>query len=408
MNIWILNHYATTPDEPTTRSYDIGKQLVKDGNRVTIFASSYSHYKFTEKVLRPGENWRAEAHEGVRFLWLRTFPYRGNDWHRVMNMLSYAWRAFWVGMRQKDKPDVIIGTCVHPLAVLTAYILSVFKKSRFFFEVTDLWPQTLVDMGTLSEKSPITRGLRTLEKFLYKRAEKIIILLPHADDYITSLGIPRYKITWIPNGVDLSRYEELRQYDGGNAKSFTIMYLGGHTISNALETVLKAAKILQDEGKYNIRFVFVGDGTEKPKLMELSNDLCLRNVEFRDQVPKNEIAKVMGEADAFISSSRNVPGLHKYGISFNKLFDYLSSGRPVLFANSASNNPVGEACAGITVPPENAEALAQAAIRIVAMKPEERIQMGKNGIEYVKKHHDIMVLANKLEGILSFQNTEKE
>lgn len=396
MNIWMLNHYATTPDETTTRSYDIGKQLVKKGHRVTIFASSFSHYRFREKRLQSGEKWKAEDYDGVRFVWLRTFPYRGNDWRRVINMMGYAWRAFWVGKGLEEKPDVIIGTCVHPLAVLCAYILSIFKKSRFFFEVTDLWPQTLVDMGALSQRSPIIWGLRRLEKFLYRKAEKIIVLLPHADDYITSLGISKDKIVWIPNGVDLSRYEGLKQYDGGISETFTLMYLGGHTISNALEIILKASKILQNEGRDNSRFVFVGEGTEKPNLIKLSKDLNLHNVEFRDQVPKDEVPKIMGEADAFMLSLRDIP-LYKYGISLNKLFDYLASGHPTVFASGASNNPVEEAKAGITIPPENPEALAWAITKLVAMKPEERIQMGKNGLEYVKKHHDIRLLADRLE-----------
>lgn len=399
MNIWILNHYASTPDEPTTRSYDIGKELVKKGHKVTVFASSFSHYKFIEKVLQPSENWKAENCDGVRFIWLKTFPYKGNDWRRVFNMLSYAWRAFRVGRGLKEKPNVIIGTCVHPLAVLSAYILSIFKKSRFFFEVTDLWPQTLVDTGALSERSPVTWVMRSLERFHYHKAEKIIALFPHADDYIAGLGISKDRITWIPNGVDLSRYDGLRQYDGGSSSTFTVMYLGGHTLSNALEVVLQAARVQQDVGRNNIRFVFVGDGAEKPNLLKLSKDLGLHNVEFRNQVPKNELFEVMGEADAFILSLRDIP-LYKYGISLNKLCDYLASGRPILFAGNSSYNPVEEAKAGITVPPENPEALAQAITKLVTLKPEERIQMGKNGLEYVKKHHDIRVLADKLEELL--------
>lgn len=401
MNIWILNHYATTPDEPATRSYDIGKQLVKKGHRVTIFASSFSHYKFREKRLQPGERWRAEEYDNVRFIWLKTTPYKGNEWRRVINMLSYAWRAFWVGRGLKERPDVIIGTCVHPLAVLSAYILSIIRKSRFFFEVTDLWPQTLVDMGALSERSPVTWGLRNLEKFLYQKAEKIIVLLPHADDYITSLGISKDKIAWIPNGVDLSRYEGLKLYDGGISKTFTLMYTGGFLRAHRLDIMLEAAKIL-NESNNQLRFVFVGDGPERTSLIKLSKEAGLDNVSFPGLVPKREMYKVMSQADAFIGSLRNLPQLHKYGISPNKLFDYLASGRPVLFAANLppSHNPVEEAKAGITVPPENPEALAQAITMLVAMKPEDRIQMGKNGLEYVKKHHDIRVLANKLEGIL--------
>ena len=400
MNIWILNHYAGTPETtPATRPYDLSKELVNRGHSVTIFASSFSHYELVEKVLQPGEGWRVEDCEAIRFVWLRTFSYKGNDWRRAVNMLSYAWRAFRVGRGLKEKPDVIIGTCVHPLAVLSAYVLSVFKKSRFFFEVTDLWPQTLIDMGVLSDRSPVTWTMRGLEKFLFGKAKKIITLLPHIDNYIASLGIAKEKVTWIPNGVDLSRFEDIKPYEGGISEAFTIMYLGGHARYHGLEVILEAAKILQDEGKNNVRFVFVGDGAEKQNLIKLSKDLRLHNVEFRNAVPKNEAVRVMGEADCLIHSFRAL-SLMRYGVSPVKIPDYLSSGRPILYAVKGSNNPVEEAEAGITVPPENPEALAQAVTELVAMRPETRIQMGKNGLEYVKKHHDIRVIADKLERTL--------
>lgn len=399
MNIWILNHYAGAPDQRVTRNYDEGRELVSRGHQVTIFASSFSHNKFTETRLKPREKWKAEEYDGVRFIWLKTFPYKGNNWRRVINMLSYSWRAFWVGKSFKERPDVIIGVTVHPLAALSACILSGFKKSRFFFEVADLWPQTLVDMGALSKRNPVIWGLRVLEKYLYWKAEKIITLLPNAHEYITNIGIPGDKIVWIPNGVDLSRYDGLKQYDGGRQEVFTLMYLGGHTFSNALEVILVAAQILESEGKNNIKFVFVGDGAEKSNLIRLSKDLSLHNVEFRDGVPKHEISKVMGEADGFISTLRDIP-LYKYGISLNKLYDYLSSERPIIFSGNSCNNPVEEAKAGITVPPENPRALAEAITRLVAMQPEERIQMGKNGLEYMKKNHDVRVLADRIERML--------
>jgi glycosyltransferase involved in cell wall biosynthesis len=397
MNIWILNHYAGTPETTqATRPFDISKELVKRGHNVTIFASSFSEYKFIEMRLKQGEKCKTESYDGIHFTWIRTFPYRRNDWRRVLNMLSYACRAFWIGKSLEEKPDLIIGTSVHPLAALSAYLLSRLKKSRFFFEITDLWPQTIVDMGALSERNPIVWGLRILEKFLYRKAERIIVSLPYADRYITSFGIPGDKIVCIPQCIDFSRYEGLAEYDGGNARMFTIMYLGGHTMANALDVVLKAARITQDEGMSNIRFVFVGDGSEKRNLIELSEVWQLQNVEFRAAVPKNEIAKVMGEADAFVLCLRDIP-LYKYGISMNKLCDYLVSGRPILFAANSRNNPVEEAEAGVTVPPENPEALAQAIKILLAMKPEERIQMGRNGQEHVKKHHDIRVLTDRLE-----------
>ena len=400
MNVWILNHYADTPHQQATRSYDLGKQLVIKGHQVTIFASSFSHYRFTEEQLQPGEKWKVDNYDGVRFIWVRTTPYKGNTWRRAVNMLSYAWRAFWVGARLEERPDVIIGTCVHPFAPLSAYLLSVLKGSRFFYEVTDLWPQTLVDMGALSERNPITWGLRLLERFLFAKSEKIISLLPYVAEYLKGNGIPGEKAVWIPNGVDLSIFENLRTYDGGTSDAFTVMYLGGHSSYHGLEVVLDAARILQEEGWNGVRFVLVGDGAEKPNLVAYSDELGLQNVEFRGLVPKRELFKVLGEADALVYCFRRLP-LLKYGVSPVKVFDYLASGRPVLYAVDGSNNPVAEAGAGITISPEDPMALAKAVKKLVSMGPEARIRMGSQGLEFVKRYHSIGALADRLESALS-------
>ena len=395
MNIWILNHYAGTATSTSTRHYDLGKELAQKGHAVTIFASGFNHHKFVEERFSRGERWKTENQSGVRFIWIKTAPYKGNGWRRVVNVLSYAWRVIWIGRRIKEKPDVIIGSCVHPFAVLSAYILSIIKKSRFFFEVRDLWPQTLIDMGALSEKGPVAIGLRIMEKFLYRKAEKIITLLPYADKYITRLGIPKEKIVWIPNGADLSRYEKIKKYTGEISRLFTVLYLGSYGKANALDNILDAAKILQDKGRIDVRFVFIGDGPEKKSLINYSRLNNIKNVEFGNSVPKDCIYKELEKADAFVLPLKDVP-VFEYGISSNKLFDYLAAGRPILFSGNATNNPVHDAGAGICVPPENPEALANAVAELINKSPAERIKMGENGMEYVKKYHDIRLLADKL------------
>lgn len=400
MNIWILNHYAGTPHTtPATRPYDLSKELVRRGHQVTIFASSFSHYEFVEKVLQPGERWRTETCEGVRFIWLRTYPYRRNDWRRALSMLTYSWRAVSVGLRVKGRPDVIIGTCVHPPAAFSAYGLSVLRRGRFFFEITDLWPQTLVDMGALSDGSPLTWGLRVLERFLCRKAERIVTLLPHADEYLAKGGVPKDKVAYIPQCVDMTRFSDAKEYDGGNRDSFTVMYVGGHAKYQGLEVILGAAKMLQEQGNGRTRFVFVGNGLEKPGLIRLSSELNLRNVEFRDPVPKDQVARVMEEGDALVHSFRAL-GVQKYGVSPVKVPDYMAAGRPILYAVEGSNNPVEEARAGFTVPPEDPRALAEAITLLISMSPEDRIRMGLNGREYVRTHHDVKALVDRLEELL--------
>ena len=398
--IWILNHYADTPDRQATRSYDIGRELVRRGHRVTIFASSFSHYTLREERLQAGERSMVEEVDGVRFVWLKTFPYSRNNWRRFLNMAGFAWRAYRVGSSQVDSPDVIIGVTVHPLAALSAYLLSRRKKSRYFFEITDLWPQTLIEMGILSRRSPATWALRLLEKFLLRRAEKIITLWPHADRYITSLGIPESKVVWIPHCVEMSRYPGLDGYDGTLGSTFTIMYIGGHTSEYGLNSIIDAAQILEQSNTNRARFVFVGGGTEKNNLMRRAQEMGLTNVEFRDVVPKHDIARVLSEAGAFVFSRRSLQLFKEYGISNNKLCDYLASGRPILFACEARNNPVKEADAGITVKPEDPQALADAVVTLMKATPAERVRMAQNGRDYAEKHHDVVLVAAKLEALI--------
>jgi len=399
MNIWIVNHYADAPDGQATRSYDLSKQMAERGHRVTIFAAGFSHYSFREERVRPGRSWQEENWNGVRFLWLRTPPYRRNDWRRVANMIAFAWRAFRLGVKREDRPDAIIGVSVHPLAALSAWAIAVVKRSRFFFEVTDLWPEVLVDFGMLPARSPITRLLRVLEKFLYRRAERIIMIWPRTEEYVARFGISPKKVVWIPHLADLSRYEGLKTYDGTIGERFTVMYLGSFVNFMAMEVILEAAKLLGDRGRREIRFVLVGGGTEKERLARLAADLGLRNVEFPGLVAKKDIARTMGEADAFVVTLKNVP-LLKYGISLNKACDYLASGRPTILAGEPGYDPIREARAGISVAGENPAALADAVEALMALPAAERVQMGRNGREYLERVHGMQALADRLENVL--------
>jgi len=399
MKIWVINQHGTGPEEPATRSYDIGKVLVQKGHDVTVFASNYSFYARKSKQSLAFPLWGEDRIDNVKFIWLWSFPYFKNDIRRIFNMFSYALCVAIRGVTLPERPDVIMGINPPPSAALAAYFLSVIKKSSFVFEVKDLWPQTLISMGALPRRGVVTTILKSLEKYLYKKAKLIIVLLPYAVNYIRSLEIPAEKVFWIPNGVDYNRVREIKKYEGGNSEEFTIMYVGGHTQSNALDVVLKAAKIIMDDHEGFVKFIFVGDGTEKPNLVELSKHLKLDNVYFYDNVPKYEIYKVMENADAFVSSLRNVPDLHKYGISLNKIFDYMVSARPVILAGGPEKNPVSESGAGINLPPEDPVKLAGAIKQLIAMTPDERIEMGLRGKKYIMQNHDIKKLAEKIEEI---------
>src|SRR5690606_6594591 len=135
MNIWIFNHYAITPNSGgITRDYDIAKRLTSQGHKVTIFASSFDHRSREEKHLdQKTENYKEEYYDNIRFVWIRTTPYSSNSYKRVFNILSYAWRGFFISKKISDKPDIVIGTVVHPLAALLGYLVARRNKCIYYF-----------------------------------------------------------------------------------------------------------------------------------------------------------------------------------------------------------------------------------------------------------------------------------
>lgn len=383
--LWILNHYALSPDMPGgTRHYDFGSELSKRGYKVTIFASSFHYNLHRELKLSESnrEKHKIENINGIRFIWIKTFPYKRNDWRRVVNMVSYMWRVYWVGRditRHGDanrKPDVIIGSSVHLLAVLSAYWLARLYDARFIMEVRDLWPQSIVDMGMLSDRNPIIWVLRLLEKYLYQKATKIITLMPNAGEYITKLGIPDNKIVPIPNGVHLAAFVDSSKTRSD--QSFKILYVGSHGPANGLKNLLLAAKIVQDRGEPGIRFYLMGEGSDKPNLIDLQNRLSLANLDFIEPVPKKEVPKWLMSADALMHIELEF-GTAKYGGSPNKLYDYLAAGKPLIYASNWVKGNLDEIHCGIYADPDGPESIADAAITLHRMPPPRASGHGKEG-----------------------------
>ena len=408
MNLWIFNHFAITPDMPGgTRHYDLGKQLVSRGYDVTIFASSFHYAKHQEMRLAGGETWKVENVDGVKFVWLRTPHYQRNDWRRIVNMISYMARSYTGGRRLPklhlgiSRPDVIIGSSVHLLAVLSAYFLAKHFKAKFIMEVRDLWPQTLVDMKILGKRHPLVQMLAFSEKYLYRRALRIIVLPPKATDYIVNLGIDSKKIVWIPNGVDLSKFTQVKD-SSQQDDIFKVMYIGAHGPSNGLEILLKAAKLIQDHGYGDIKFSLIGGGSEKPKLIRMKEVMHLNNVEFCEPIPKEEIPKKLFKVDALLHIELEF-ACSKYGGSPNKLFDYMAAGKPIIYASNFVKDMLDRIGCGLYVPPEDVQALADVIVRLYETSSEERKKMGERGKEYVMHHHSISVLADRLEDCINFR-----
>ena len=387
-NILMINHFAIPPDMPGgSRHYDFGVELVKRGYKVTIFTTDFSYATLQRMKLRRFQMSLAEEYDGVRFVWIRSTAYKKNNWRRTLNMLSFALNMYLIGLNA-TAPDVIIGSSPHLFAALTGYLLSRIKGSKFFFEVRDLWPQTLIDMGAATENSFSVKILRRIEKLLYNKAAKIIVLAEGSREYIKQRGIAPEKILYLPNGVhiDLFRITESRENIRarlGVKEKFVAMYAGAHGAANALHTIIETGELLKDNDQ--IEFVLIGDGPDKMGLQQVAAQKGLKNIKFLPSVPKKEIPNYLNAADALVITLRAV-GLFSYGVSPNKLFDYMAAAKPVVCAvGGEMANLVKEADAGIAVEPEDAAGLADALICL--MKDSAKCAMyGTNGRKFIKKN----------------------
>jgi glycosyltransferase involved in cell wall biosynthesis len=382
-----LNHFANPVDAPGgTRLVELTERL--PGWETTIVAANRN--LFTQHRQPPS---------GPQYRTVWTPPYGGSDTIRIANWAVFALGALLAGLRL-PRPDVVLASSPHLLTGLTGWALARYRRRPFVLEIRDLWPQILVDMGRLREGSSMHRMVRALERFLYRQADAIVVLAQGVEAALVDDGVPAEKIRFIPNAADPADFEpsasraELRTRYGFGG--FTIVYAGAHGPANGLDFVLDAAAELRDELP-GVRFVLVGDGLAKPGLRQRADALHLDNVTFLGAVPKNEIPDLLAACDAGLHVLADLP-LFLYGVSPNKLFDYLAAGLPVL-TNTAGE--VGELVkdhqAGVVVGPAE---LASGVRQLVGTSDAELATWGANGRALMADERNRSVMAARLRDTL--------
>jgi glycosyltransferase involved in cell wall biosynthesis len=268
----------------------------------------------------------------------------------------------------------------------------------FLFEVRDLWPAFAVAVGVLRSR-PLIRMTEWLERFLYRHADRVIVNSPGFIDHVRERGAK--SISLVPNGVDPDMFDpaddgvRFREEHGLDSR-FIALYAGAHGMSNDLDIVLDAARELEDTP--GLQVVLLGDGTEKRRLVGRAEALGLKNVRFLPPVPKVRMREALAAAGACIAILKPVDVYRT--VYPNKVFDYLAAGRPVVLAIDGVIRDVVEAAgAGISVPPGDPGALADA-LRRLTRDSETARSMGRRGREYVEKHFDRSQLAAELVRIV--------
>lgn len=358
-NLWMVNHYAVTPEMPdNTRHYELAELLARKGWITTIFASPFSHkQKSFMRSVSPRKPVHAANESGVRFIWLYSLPYYRNNWRRYANMMSFLLVTVGAGLFLRPKPHIIVGSSPHLLSALGAWILARWYRVPFVFEVRDLWPDTLIDMG-LSIRA-IIQPLVLIERVLYAEADHIIALTEGIKTSIASKQVSASKITFVPNAarhaqpIQRDARDSVRRRLGWENK-VVFIYAGAHAQANALDQVIRAIRLAQVND--DALFVFLGDGHAKLDLVRQAKGMT--NVAFMDPIAKNEVHPVLNAADVGIISL----GKSKIfeGARPNKLFDYVAADLPILLTlPGEAQKLVEDTNCGIFSPPDDPQALAR-------------------------------------------------
>ena len=397
--IWMVNQYAGSPRHGMEyRHYHLGRALVERGHRVIVISGSRSHlFVRPPQVSAP---FTLERIDGVTYCWVAVPAYeRAISLRRVLNMAAFALRLERLPVERLPRPDAIL---VSSPSLFPVHVASRWARrfgARFVFEVCDIWPLTLRELGGLSRAHPLVVVMQWLEDYGYRSADRVVSVLPAAGRHMVSRGMDPGKFRYIPNGVDLAGRSA-----GGPAPAavraalrpgvFTVGFVGTLGRANALETLIDAARLLAP-GEAQV--VLVGQGPERDQLV--ARAAGVPNIVFAGAVLEREVGPAIALFDACYVGYRRSP-LYRFGVSPNKLYEYMAAGRPVLFAADAANQPVRDADCGETVAPEDPAALVAAIRSLAARSREERARLGANARAYVARHHDYGRLAEDLADVL--------
>jgi glycosyltransferase involved in cell wall biosynthesis len=393
--LWV-NHFAVTRDMGGgTRHLELGRELVRRGWRVTIAASDFHLHqrRFTRRKSEADRAAVEEVVDGVKFVWLWATPYERNDFRRVQNWWSFS-RSLLRWNVPSPTPTVVIGSTPHLFAAFSSLRLARRLGVPFLLEVRDLWPESLAVSGR--RPGPFYYGLAGLANHLYDRADRIIVLARGAGDHLAARGVPRERLRYVPNGVDVASARTARP---PRADRLRMVYAGAHGPANGLDTVLHAAEILRDDQR--IQFELIGDGPAKQDLRAQAARRSLDNVVFHDSMSKEGVVAALAESDAGLMVLKDVP-LFSFGVSPNKLFDYWAAALPVICnVPGELESWVRESEGGVQARDASPEALATAVRTLADMAPAARASMGIRARKWVALHHDRPVLAAELERILN-------
>ena len=317
--------------------------------------------------------------------WLLPYPNR-KPLERVLNYGSFCLSAIVRGAFL-ERPDVVIGTSPPLPIAIAGYVIARLKRVPFVFEVRDLWPESLEGVGLGANHSATYKVVAGIVRFLYRHSDHIVVVTPAFKEYLNKTwDVPLEKMSIVVNGVETEKFapmpksEELLRGFGVPKGNFVASYIGTMGMAHGLDTILNVAEHLRAKAP-NVTLLLVGEGGNRQDLVKIAEARQLKNVIFTGQQPRELIPEIISSSDVCLALLKNQE-VFKTVIP-TKMLEFMSCGRPIILAvGGQAEQILHEAKAGISVQPENAEAIAAAIIDMQA-NPVAREQFGRNGREFM-------------------------
>jgi glycosyltransferase involved in cell wall biosynthesis len=414
MKIWLINQYNMPPEYGhLNRHFNFGKYLKRMGYEPTVFVGSFLHNTEIQMIEDDSLVKRYE-HIDYPYYFIKTSNYTLSKLKRIYAMYEFYKNLLKI-VKSFDKPDIILGSSAHPLAAIAAIKLGRRYGCQSIIEIRDLWPESFAAYNIIKKNNPLLKLLYAGEKWIYKKADKLVFTMEGGKDYIIEKGwdkqhggpIDLNKIYHINNGVDLEAFNYNKEYykldddDLNDNTTFKVIYTGSIRLVNQVGIILDVAKYLQDDGHNNIKFLIYGTGDQVDILKRRLKNESINNVYFKGRVDKKYIPYVTSKGDLNIVVGINRP-LHRFGTSANKRFDYFASGKPTLATTITAYSLIKRYGAGSEVRLTEIESVANEIIRYKNMPKEQYNQYCINALK-AAKDYDFKVLTEKLLDIINEQ-----
>jgi len=392
--LYFHQHFSTPNGAVGIRSYEMAQRLIKRGHSVTMVCGSYGGGETGITVPFMGGQ-RRQIVDGIDVIEF-DLSYSNADGFikRAFTFLKFA--TYSVGVALTEKYDLLFATTTPLTAGIPGIFARWLRRKPFVFEVRDLWPELPKEMGVIT--NPIVLSLMSfLEWASYRSANRCIGLSPGIVEGIKARGLPADRIELVPNGCDLGIFasgQELWRPKGVSSEELMAVFTGTHGLANGLNAVLDVANELLKRNRTDIKLVLVGQGKEKPALLERAKIEGLNNIIFHDPVSKTRLSGLMANSDLGLQILSNVPAFY-FGTSPNKFFDYIAAGLPVLnnypgwLAEMIERNDCGFA-----VSPNNPQAFADA-LEQAADDRDHLAKMGRNALSLAEQEFDRTILSNR-------------